>query len=459
MRSKKQSFTLSHDINYNSRSTLNNNEAIDLSSISGSCETMRENIYNPYEHRILQHPNTYFGAVVHIAKGSLGTGVLAVPRAFKTAGLLVGTIGTVLVGILCTYNVHLLVSASLKICVKTKTPSLGFSESVEEIFKNGPMPIRSWSKFAKIFVEIALCLTYYLAIAVYAVFISESLTKLVSFYHPPASSWNLYFILVLFVLLVVCCQIRELKRLVPFSVVANMAMVTAFLITLYYMCERMAKVNVAERHLATSLSAIPSYFSTVLFAMEGIGTILPVENSMSEGRFLGFGGALNLAMAFVVTCHTTIGFCGYYAFGEDTKAAITQNLPSDEIPAQVVQGCISASMFFTFMLNHHVPTEILWRRLQPYVPTGKEGVAQVALRSSTVTFAMLVAAAANKNLDALMDLVGAVFFSILGLFVPAVVDILVNWSAWGRYHWRLLQDGVLIVMALFALVSGTYYAL
>lgn len=52
----------------------------------------------------------YVGALIHIVKGSLGIGILSVPRAFKTAGLLMGTLGTIFVGILCTYTIHLLVS-------------------------------------------------------------------------------------------------------------------------------------------------------------------------------------------------------------------------------------------------------------------------------------------------------------------------------------------------------------
>lgn len=51
--------------------------------------------------------------LIHILKGSLGTGILAMPNAFKNSGLLVGSIGTILIGILCTYCFLILVSLSL----------------------------------------------------------------------------------------------------------------------------------------------------------------------------------------------------------------------------------------------------------------------------------------------------------------------------------------------------------
>jgi len=42
-------------------------------------------------------------------KASIGTGILAMPNAFKNAGYVVGTIGTLFAGFLCTYCMHLLV--------------------------------------------------------------------------------------------------------------------------------------------------------------------------------------------------------------------------------------------------------------------------------------------------------------------------------------------------------------
>ena len=47
-------------------------------------------------------------------KGSLGTGILSMPLAFKNAGLLFGLFGTIFIGFVCTYCVHVLVSAGVR---------------------------------------------------------------------------------------------------------------------------------------------------------------------------------------------------------------------------------------------------------------------------------------------------------------------------------------------------------
>ncbi|XP_056648490.1 proton-coupled amino acid transporter-like protein pathetic isoform X2 [Diorhabda carinulata] len=451
----KKKFELDSPNNFNSTTTLANNEQI---STQISIESI-DKIYSPYEHRILAHPNSFLGALIHILKGSLGSGLLAVPRAFLNSGLLVGVIGTMLIGFICTYTVHLLVSASQKICIKKKIPSLGFAETAEAVFDNGPPNIKKFSKVAKLFVEIALTMTHFVGNAVYIVFISESMAKLIGSHYEPAKYWSQYFKIIILILLIIFCQIRELKHLVPFSFLANATMVLALAITGYYMVKDMTLVDPSERKLATSISGIPTFFTTIIFAMEGIGTIMPVENSMVTDSFIGCPGVLNVAMTFVVTFYTVIGFCGYYAFGDKTEATITQNLPDDEVLAQVVQASISIAIFFTFMLQYYVPIDITWRRMKPHIPQEKHNIAQIIWRILTVSFIVGVAAAAGNHLGPLIDLLGAIFFSTLGLFIPSFLDIVVNWNEWGRFNWILMKDLVLIIFFLFGLISGTYFAI
>lgn len=53
-------------------------------------------------------------------KGSLGTGILAMPNAFHHSGYAVGAIGTVVIGLLCTYCIHLLIRAEYELCKRKK---------------------------------------------------------------------------------------------------------------------------------------------------------------------------------------------------------------------------------------------------------------------------------------------------------------------------------------------------
>jgi len=46
---------------------------------------------------------------IHLLKGSLGSGILAMPLAFMNAGLVFGLVATAIIGFVCTYCVHILV--------------------------------------------------------------------------------------------------------------------------------------------------------------------------------------------------------------------------------------------------------------------------------------------------------------------------------------------------------------
>ena len=142
-------------------------------------------------------------------------------------------------------------------------------------------------------------------------------------------------------------QIRVLKYLVPFSALSNALMIIAFGITLYFLVNE--PVSLDNRNLWPEWNRLPffvrcsvsicmvtrdnkisSNFSTILFAIQGIRFVLPIENKMKHPQhFLGTCGVVSQAIAFLSILYIATGFFGYARYGDDTKASITLNLPSD----------------------------------------------------------------------------------------------------------------------------------
>lgn len=74
------------------------------------------------------------------------------------------------------------------------------------------------------------------------------------------------------------------------------------------------------------------HYSTVVFAMEGIGVVMPIENEMAKPQhFLGCPGVLNVAMTVVVTLYGLVGLFGYMTFGDTVHGSVTLNLPKDDV--------------------------------------------------------------------------------------------------------------------------------
>ncbi|GLH03888.1 Proton-coupled amino acid transporter-like protein pathetic [Gryllus bimaculatus] len=412
--------------------------------------------YDPFAERRVTHPTSDAGALAHLLKCSLGSGILAMPNAIRNGGLVFGAIFTVLVGLLCTHCVHILVKSSHIVCKKAKKPSLTFAETGEQAFATGPQSFRKFAGFAKGFTNGALIATYYGALAVYIVFVAESLKRVVDTNVECDKQLDIrIWIAMLFVPLSLLCLIRNLKYLVPFSWLANCFIIVGFALTLYYIFTNLGDPKDLPK--VGEVGNLPLFFSTVIFAMEGIGVVMPVENSMKNpSRFLGCPGILNIAMSIVVSLYAVIGVAGYIAFQNGTQASITFNLPENDIMTQIVQICVGLAIMFTYPLQFYVATEIILNILKTKIAKNKFSMFQNFYRVIVVAITVGIAAAV-PNLGPIISLVGAVCFSILGLLVPAAIEIAACYDGMlGRWNWILIKDVIIIILALLALVSGSY---
>lgn len=179
--------------------------------------------------------------------------------------------------------------------------------------------------------DATLALTYYGSNCVYIVLLGDSIYELVDYYNPESTLVSKDLMWMLIVPFVFMCQLRELKYLVPFAMLANVLLGVLLSLSLYYMFRDIGDVDLSERKLYTSIDKIPLFFSTVIFAMDGIGVVFPLENAMKHpDHFLGCPGVLNIAMGIVISLYASVGFCGYLAFGEGAKPSVVLNLPVEE---------------------------------------------------------------------------------------------------------------------------------
>lgn len=191
--------------------------------------------------------------------------------------------------------------------------------------------------------------------------------------------------------------------------------------------------------------------------MEGIGSIMPVENTMDKPQhFLGRPSILLIAMGFVTVLYTITGLLGYIRFGDDIKGSITFNLPSEEWIAITGQFLIALSILFTFGLQFFVPMDILLRKIEHRIQKSRN-ISEILLRTGIMT-AMGGLAIAIPDLGPFISLVGAIFFVSLGLLVPTVIETIFCQSngGFGKFNWILWKNILLITFSLVAVFSGAF---
>ncbi|XP_053687700.1 proton-coupled amino acid transporter-like protein CG1139 [Sabethes cyaneus] len=416
-----------------------------------------EDDYNPFENRRVRKPTSSTGTLIHLIKSSLGTGILAMPLAFRNGGLLFGILGTALVAAIYAHCVHLLVSTSQKACKRSKIPSLGFSETAANVCANGPPGVRRFAGFAKAYIDYMLLVASYFSVSVYLVFISTTMHDVINFELNLEWKTRTYILMTTAVVALIT-QVRELKYLVPFSLLANSSIFVVFAISLYYIFKE--PVSLEDRHFWPEWSNLPSFFGIAVYAIEGIGIVLPVENKMKHPHdFLKPIGIVNLGICFISILYVITGFFGYARYGPNTKGSITLNLPNEELLAKSTQLLAALAILLTTGLYYYVPMEILWQKIGHKIPPQRENLAQIGIRLGIVIL-MMGLALTIPELELFIGFVGSVGSATLALLTPIALDTIFRWpDGFGWMKWRLVKNALLATFGGFILIVGTYFSI
>ena len=77
--------------------------------MQATCDTDSDDLNDEHdEEEDTDHKISNTDTIIHMLKGNVGTGILAMPDAIKNSGLLVGNIGLIVMAFICVHCMHLL---------------------------------------------------------------------------------------------------------------------------------------------------------------------------------------------------------------------------------------------------------------------------------------------------------------------------------------------------------------
>ena len=204
---------------------------------------------------------------------------------------------------------------------------MSFSDVAEQAFRRGPVWGRKFATFSRWLIDGGLFLTYFGTCAVYTVIVAKNFHQVLEHYNIEITIQTL--IAALLVPLILLSWVPNLKYLAPVSMIANLFMGTGLGITFYYLVQ---DVPPLQDRPYFEFYSLPAFFSITIFAMEAIGVVMPLENSMKTPKsFVGICGVLSQGMSGVTMIYILLGFLGFLRFGNETADSITLNLPVHEM--------------------------------------------------------------------------------------------------------------------------------
>lgn len=273
------------------------------------------------------------GAVMMLLKSFVGTGVLFLPKAYLNGGMLFSNVVLLCVAALSYYCFILLVNTRLK---------------VEASF--GDMGGILYGQWLRALILSSVALSQIGFVAAYIVFTSQNLQAFILAVSNCKTWIDIKFmVLMQLIIFLPLSLIRDISALSLTAYIAD-GFIFLGLIYLYYYDILTIVINHGVADITNFNPRDWSLFiGTAIFTFEGVGLIIPIQESMRQPS--KFPPVLAAVMIAITVIFISMGAFSYAAFGSSTKTVVLLNLPQDDKFVNAVQFLYSLAILLSTPLQ------------------------------------------------------------------------------------------------------------
>ncbi|KAI0198980.1 transmembrane amino acid transporter protein-domain-containing protein [Astrocystis sublimbata] len=378
--------------------------------------------------------NTPINAALLLLKSFVGTGVLFLPRAYLNGGMVFSNIILVALACLSYYCFILLITTRLK---------------VEGSFGDiGGIIYGEWMR--KLILS-SIVLSQIGFVAAYTVFTAENLQAFVLAVTNCGTHIKLvWFILMQMVIFLPFSLFRDIGKLGFTALIADAFIIIGLAYLFYFDIFTLSTQGVADIILFNQKDWT-LFIGTAIFTFEGIGLIIPIQESMrNPAKFpkVMFSSMIIMSVIFI-----TMGAVSYAAYGSKTETVVLLNLPQDNKFVNGVQLLYSLAILLSTPLQIFPAIKITENALftksgkyNPYIKWQKN-----MFRFLMVMLCAFIAWGGSDNLDKFVALVGNFACIPLTFIYPP----LLHFRAVARSRSRKISDICLCIFGFVAMIYAT----
>ncbi|PSR90798.1 vacuolar amino acid transporter 3 [Coniella lustricola] len=371
-------------------------------------------------------------AALVLLKSFVGTGVLFLPRAYLNGGMVFSNLVLLFVAALSYYCFVLLVTSRLK---------------VEGSF--GDMGGILYGKWLRFLILSSIVISQVGFVAAYIVFVSENLQAFILAVSDCQTHIGVkWLILMQMVIFLPFSLFRDINKLSFTALIADVFIVLGLGYLFYFDVLTLDKFGLADIILFNKKDWT-LFIGTAIFTFEGIGLIIPIQESMAEPK--KFPKVMFIVMIIITSIFTVMGAISYAAYGSKTETVVLLNLPQDSKLVNGVQFLYSMAIMLSIPLQIFPAIKILENGLfarsgkyNPYIKWQKN-----VFRFFFVIFCSVVAWGGADDLDKFVAMVGNFACIPLVYIYPPML----HYRAVARSAFWKISD---ILLCVFGLVAMAY---
>ncbi|KAH3680779.1 hypothetical protein WICMUC_000130 [Wickerhamomyces mucosus] len=343
-------------------------------------------------------------------KAFVGTGVLFLPKAFDNGGLLYSSIMLVVFGIYSYYCYYILISC----------------KQASNVSSFGGIGGKLYGEWMKNVILSSLVLTQIGFTCAYIIFTAENLSAFLK--NSFRWKFNIVYIYVFQCLLFIPLSfVRNVSKLSLTSFLANIFIFAGLIIVLFFSSWELIENGVKDScKLIINKSEFSVFIGTAIFAFEGIGLIIPIQDSMKHPE--KFPLVLGLVIITITILMLTIAIIGYLAFGSDIQTVILLNLPQDNFSVKLIQFFYSLAILLSIPLQIFPAIAIIEKKI--FNVSGKYDFkikwSKNLFRSIIVIICINISWFSSNNLDKFVSFVGCFACIPLVYMYPPMLHLKTN---------------------------------